>query len=67
MRESVDLMERLYRVFPWGEDPESFKRRVEEGERLLVMVKVCHDYELARRKLRITETTVKAVRRRRWG
>ncbi len=29
-----DSMERLYRVFPWREDPESFKRRVEEGVRL---------------------------------
>ncbi len=31
MGNSGDLMERVYRVFPWREDPESFKRRVEEG------------------------------------
>ncbi len=28
-------MERFYRVFPWREDPESFKARVEEGKKLL--------------------------------
>jgi 16S rRNA G1207 methylase RsmC len=28
------FMERLYRVFPWPEDPATWARRVEEGSRL---------------------------------
>ncbi len=43
---------------------ESSRGRAREW--LLVRVKVCHDYDLARRKLRITETAAEAMRRR-WG
>jgi hypothetical protein len=39
-------------------------RRGLARDRLLVAVKVCHDYELARRKLRVAETAVRAMRRR---
>ena len=41
-------------------------RRGLARERLLSMVKVCYDYRLAAKKLRIAETAARAMRRR-WG